>query len=162
MSQVVSTQSLEFDMPVPVLGTTVRWYQSGLAESRPPGVGTVIRVFHRSLSILLPSGVRMDAVRHINDPKLQLNADQRECGSWDFTEDVYQRAAWEKKIEERLSAIEASDSPAEEEPVEEKPVAKYHDLRKQAIELGIEFTGNPKAEWLNDQIKEMTDGSSTA
>lgn len=155
MSQVVSTQSLDFDMPVPHVGATIRWYPSGLVDARPPGIGQVLRVFHRSLSIQLPSGVRMDAVRHINDPKLQLNVDQRECGAWDFVAEVYERAAWEKKIEDRLKALEGEDS-------EEKPIAKYHELRQEAIDLGVEFTGNPKADWLREKIKELTDGSSTA
>lgn len=85
-----------FVMPRPAVGQAVVWYPSGTKESLPE-TAFVLRVGTKNCVIQRASGMAMESVRHINDPKLALNAFQRETGAWDFTE-------YDKQIQEKLGS----------------------------------------------------------
>jgi hypothetical protein len=101
-------QIAEFVMPKPCRGQAVTWYASGTRS----GVGEmafVLEVGRRNIIVNLASGVNMETVRHIDDPKLQLSAEQRESGAWDFTEDSKIQLANVKRIdtlEAKVAALE--------------------------------------------------------
>lgn len=74
-----------FQMPKPCMGQPVTWWPAGTRDL-PGETAFVIRVGRRNIILRTASGVCMETVRHIDDPKLKLNSDQRESGAWDFTE----------------------------------------------------------------------------
>ena len=74
-----------FVMPKPSMGQCVTWYSSGTRTSLGENA-FVLSVGRRNLVISRASGVAMESVRHIDDPKLQLSDEQRLSGAWDFTE----------------------------------------------------------------------------
>ena len=42
------------------------------------------------------------------------------------------------------------------EPAETEVEISYKDLKDKAMELGIEFKGNPKRQWLEDQVSVLS------
>ena len=103
-----------------------------------------------------------ESVRHIDDPKLKINSDHRENGAWDFTEYHKETKLAAATLDERLSRIE--DVMGVGKPIEEKvekettkpQEVKYKSLRDQALELGIEFKGNPKRQWLEEKVAALS------
>lgn len=108
----------EFVMPKPCRGQAVTWYSSG-TRSGTGEMAWVLDIGRRNIIVNLASGVNMETVRHIDDPKLQLSADQRESGAWDFTEDSKVQLANVKRID----ALEAKVALLEEF-LNEKPAPK--------------------------------------
>jgi|TARA_R100000808_G_C2154923_1_gene166444 hypothetical protein len=157
-----------FQMPSVQVGTPVEFYITGTREGTEPRIGFVLRISRsgRNVVIRTADGGHFDAVRHIADPKLQLNADQRENGAWDFTEFYKSELEERRNILERLEALEGTGptpqnkivAPAEiPQEVESETVEEtYSGLRERAMELGIEFKGNPKRKWLEMKIGEAT------
>ncbi|HHK42056.1 MAG TPA: hypothetical protein ENJ50_06515 [Planctomycetaceae bacterium] len=84
---VSQEEILSFEMPVPPIGLPVLWYSTGFDDSRRRQIGFVRYVSARNIGITLPGGQKVDAVRHVDDPKLRLNPEQRETGAWAFTPD---------------------------------------------------------------------------
>ena len=74
-----------FTMPKPSMGQNVTWYPSG-SKSSQCEVCRVIRVGKHALMLERISGTCVESVRHVDDPKLKLRAEQRESGAWDFTD----------------------------------------------------------------------------
>lgn len=148
-----------FVMPTVRQGAIVRFYPSGRRTARQAEVATVLRVSDRSVVLRIESNVRMDTVRHVDDPKLNLNRDQRETGAWDFTEEHYERAAWFEQVDKRLKSLESKAvSKVINKAREESPASSYHTLRRKAKQLGVVFSGNPRKEWLVEKIEELSDG----
>lgn len=84
-------------MPKPPKGSAVLWYPHGL-KTEAPEVGFANKIGHRNLVVALIGGVFKETVRHIDDPKLTLNAAQRENGAWDFTDETKERIALRSEI----------------------------------------------------------------
>lgn len=88
----------QFKMPRPTLGSAVLWYPHATLTERPT-VGFVMEVGARNLTVQV-QGVVYESVRHIRDPKLQLNEHQRENGAWEFPEKS------DDGLERRVAALE--------------------------------------------------------
>jgi hypothetical protein len=80
-----------FKAPDVLVGQDVVFYPMAHVNSRRPSLGKVIWIGQnqRIVNILETDQhgktLVREAVRHIDDPKLKLNEDQRENGAWDFT-----------------------------------------------------------------------------
>jgi hypothetical protein len=161
----------DFSMPFATPGMPILWYRRGTFDRTSVEVAYMIHAGSRTAVILSSTGRRLDAVRHISDPKLQLSEEQRENGAWDFT-DEYKRA---REIEERILArldvleerigIQVLDAePQDEKPADEKPregasrnppkvspqMQEYRDLLRRAKDMGIDVpAGASKAEVLS-------------
>src|SRR5690348_9004381 len=61
-----------FVMPKPMRGQSVLFYRNGTKGGQPE-VGFVLKVGTRNLMVNLASGLAQESVRHIDDPRLQLN-----------------------------------------------------------------------------------------
>ena len=97
-----------FTMTKPNVGQSVMWYPSG-NKSRNGEMAFVLEAKHRTILIQRASGVCMETVRHVDDPKLKLSEDHRESGAWDFTDDDKQKVEHAKrltKLEERMAMLE--------------------------------------------------------
>lgn len=165
----------EFVMPPLKTGAIVSWYKDGVRLSRKPVTAVVCSVGTRTVSIHVLGVGRMDAVRHIEDPKLMLNPDQRESGAWDYSEDqrdIYYRLeqlgkrldAIDKKIGEIFDSMEIERALTTEERSENLSavMGEYWKLVARAREMGIVWnkSGRPTKKWLTDEInaKEAQDG----
>ena len=166
MSQVPTQEEiLLFEMPGIDLGTPVEYFPNAVRNSGEPRLGFVVRVSRtgRNVVIRTSDGGWFDAVRHIDDPKLQLNQDMRENGAWDRTEYDKELNKRLESIDKRIADMQSSvdfvskrlTGKAATPPVAEK--TPYHDLREKAIDLGIVFKGNPKRGWLEDAVREASE-----
>jgi len=157
----------DFTMPHIQGGTTVLWYPFGIRDGNKPQVAIVTRVSGRNVNLFqMISGANIQHSRHIDDPKLTLNADQRESGGWDYTDEFKDQVLWREEVARRLAAANSPmfpDKDADELVIEKKPVAKsvpkgreilddYVVLRRKAIEAGVIVRGNPKKKWLLTQL----------
>ena len=161
MSEVVTQEQLDnFVMPKVEIGTTVAWYATGKSGSIPQ-IGFVIRCMPRSVHILTATSGVKEAVRHLEDPKLKLNPEQRETGAWDFTDETKALRALITSMDERIKALEkslaAQTVSAARGEIPTGPLAEYQALKKRAVDLGIDVKGNPSRQWLEDQLKEASE-----
>lgn len=149
-----------FEMPEVAIGTPVTFYATGMVEGTEPRIGFVVRMSRsgRNLVLRAAGGGYYESVRHIDDPKLKINADHRENGAWDFTEYHKDTLMAAKALAKRLNRIEEvmglsgpTEEKAEKKPAEPQEVS-YKSLREKALELGIEFKGNPKRQWLEEKV----------
>lgn len=89
-----------FVAPAVLVGQDVVYYPMAHVNSRRPSLGKVIWIGQNSRIVNIHEvdqhgkTLVREAVRHISDPKLKLNEDQREAGAWDFT--PYAKAEREK------------------------------------------------------------------
>lgn len=138
----------DFTMPVPSAGMPVLWYAAGVKTGRKPEVGFILNVGNRSVRLRTAFGELKETVRHVSDPKLQLNRDQREGGAWDFTDEHYHKASWTAEVDQRLRQIEARLAGNPKIPED------YKEMLEEARRLGLSFRGNPKREKLERLISE--------
>lgn len=114
VEQRVREEVQAFEMPRPSMGQTVAWYPSGI-KGGACEVAHVLKVSKRNLLLQRISGTCVETVRHVDDPKLKLSAEQRESGAWDFTDYDKQQAADRSRvaeIEARVKTLEELlDSP---------------------------------------------------
>lgn len=156
---VSQEQIMNFQMPRVRHGELVAWYPTG-TRSQAPEVAQVFRVSGRNVHLVTATKGVKEAVRHIDDPKLKLNSDQREMGAWDFTEAAKENAQRLEELEDevRLMRRQISTLIAAQQKKQASPkkagggLRKYQSLRNRALELGIEFEGNPPTTWLEEQI----------
>lgn len=167
-----------FVMPKVELGAIVAWYPAGQKTGRRPETGIVTGVSQRTVRVHVFDRGRFDAVRHVDDPKLALNPEQRECGAWDYTDE---RVAVDRRFNEiilRLESLEAKingvamgleaeiarhDETDRRSENMRGTMNEYWDLHKRATELGVVMeVKRPSKEWLREQIalKEDDDGES--
>lgn len=85
-----------FVMPRPEIGQCITWFPSG--ERKGGETSFVLNVGRRNIVLRTATGTPMETVRHIDDPKLKLNADQRMSGAWDFTDESKQAIANNKRL----------------------------------------------------------------
>lgn len=101
-----------FQAPEVLIGQPVAYYPLAITNSRAPSMGTVVWVGQNNRIIRIVEvdqhgrTLVREAVRHINDPKLKLNEDQREAGAWDFTPFYKAECAIRDDIEDRIAALE--------------------------------------------------------
>lgn len=91
-----------FVAPVPQVGETVLWYGDG-AKSKRFATAVVCRVFGRLVDLVVTDGRGpriVNGTRHLDDPKLKLNAAQREAGAWEFTpHSIIEKRKWESLLD---------------------------------------------------------------
>lgn len=119
-----------FEMPDVHRGATVLYYSSGLRD-RHQSIATVIRVGARSLMVKTAEGHIKEAVRHINDPKLTLNSDQRESGAWDFTEEYL----FMQELADRVATLEQGVAPS----VKDEKRKQGLEIARKLLDEGMEF-----------------------
>lgn len=144
----------DYVMPTIHVGSPVLWYPTGLKNSRPPIVVFVNRAFHRTVNISKIRGGGETAVRHVSDPKLQLNSEQRQSGAWDFTEERLQYEAERRDILDRLVTLE-SKVPKDSAKKAGTETRRYQELRRLAVSAGIPVSGNPPKEWLIAELDKL-------
>lgn len=83
----ISNEEIQaFQMPKIEPGMTVVYYQPYQLDAAKPTIGFVVEVSQRNIRVYVPvNGLIRDGVRHIDDPRLRINADHRENGAWDYT-----------------------------------------------------------------------------
>jgi hypothetical protein len=74
-----------FVMTKPCRGQCVTWYSAGTRDCTGE-MAFILEIGKRNVVLQRASGLAMESVRHIDDPKLKLSVDQRESGAWDFTD----------------------------------------------------------------------------
>lgn len=84
VKQKLNEDISNFTMPRPSRGQCIAWYPNGTRGDSETAF--VLSVGKRNIVLRTATGIPMETVRHIDDPKLQLNAEQRASGAWDFTE----------------------------------------------------------------------------
>ena len=71
-------------MPKPSRGQQVLWFPHASKHEEPEIA--FIKEFGKRSVVINVNGVAWDGVRHINDPKLELNEFQRQNGAWAFVD----------------------------------------------------------------------------
>lgn len=95
-----------FVMPKAMPGQTVNWYRHGTAAEKVEIAVVMAGGNFRGLALkTLGTGQLRQPVRHVSDPKLQLSADQREHGAWDFTDHDKQQQARLARLETELAEL---------------------------------------------------------
>lgn len=94
-----------FVMPYVSAGVPVKWFPFGVRDGRDTEIAFVVKASGRNVNLRTAAGGFKSAVRHVDDPKLSLNAAQRESGAWDFTDDWYQSNKNRSDIEKRLAQL---------------------------------------------------------
>ena len=148
MESVTELLEMDFEMPEISEGTPVSFLPNGRRDNSVPRLGFAIRISRsgRNLMIRTADGQVYDAVRHLDDPKLRINSEHRENGAWDYTDHYKKELSEREDMKNRLARIEDVLD-------DKKGLGSYRALREKAIELGIEFKGNPKRGWLEDAIQ---------
>lgn len=101
-----------FVAPKVLVGQPVVYYPMANVNSRKPSMGTAIWTGqnNRIINILevdhYGRTLVREAVRHVSDPKLKLNDDQREFGAWDYTPFYKHECEIRDDIEERIASLE--------------------------------------------------------
>jgi hypothetical protein len=146
-----------FVMPSVGIGETVVWYRHGTRNSQHE-IATVYKRSARNVHLLTATNGVREGVRHIDDPKLQLNPEQREMGAWDtseFNRDLQaQIADMQDDLKELKRGMAAMIAKPKAKPVvnENGGFAQYRRLLEKAESLGIAMEGRPKKDWLVEQI----------
>lgn len=102
-------ETKQYIMPKPPRGAPVVWFVHG-RKSDSPEVGFVIKVGASSVTVQLASGICREAVRHIDDPRLEMNEFQRENGAWDFTEETRALVDIRARVAELEAEVQALKS----------------------------------------------------
>jgi hypothetical protein len=125
-----------FKMPEIKIGTLVLFYV-GADRTQVPAAAMVTGIGQRNviLSVFQPNTYNLlirDGVRHMNDPDLNHNADIREMGGWDYTDD-YKLLL---ELKEKVSYLMSQDVPLETD----------HELVTAAKEGAKRGPGRPRKE----------------
>lgn len=113
MSSPTQDQIISFEMPKVKVGTPVSFHPTGRDEGTHPQLAFVVRISRTGRNIMLRNvnGGINESVRHVDDPKLEINSDHREGGAWDFT-DEYKRIKGERsEILSRIERLELALTP---------------------------------------------------
>ena len=141
----------EFEMPTATIGLPVIWYPTGRLEKKRAHVAYMIQCGARTVTLQIPNG-RVDAVRHVGDPKLDLSVDQREQGAWDFTDDWKEMQEFKAQVNARLAGLEKDTTKIVVEAAKQKKRSKpavdkfegYRRLKDEAKELGVDMSRSMK------------------
>ena len=154
---MTSTDIIQFRPPQATIGTQVIWYRHGKKRTQDATIGYLVHCGNRTATIYLCTGRRVDAVRHINDPKLSLSSEQREQGAWDFTQDYYETRDrikfLEGEVRKLMSAVmgdkQKSNSAEDSEVRKKRQVSEnvgnglreFRELKRKAEEMGLNHSG---------------------
>ena len=145
-----------FSMPQARIGLPVIWYKTGRRNRQSSEVAYILQCGARTVTVHCSGGRRMDAVRHIDDPKLDLSADQREQGAWDFSDDYKDLVEFMKITTDRLTKIEralpgeATENRGRGRPrgkitsTRGKTLKEYHTVLARARKLGLDVPTGSK------------------
>lgn len=100
MAKPTHEEIMKFTMPPIEHSAPVVWYALGERHSRAKEVAFVLHTGGRTISLYTARGVRIDAVRHVDDPKLRLSVEQRENGAWDYTPEYLRLRELEERVAE--------------------------------------------------------------
>lgn len=154
-----SEDIVNFRPPEATVGTQVVWYMHGRKRKVDSLIGYIIHSGSRTATIYLCNGRRVDAVRHVSDPKLSLSPEQREQGAWDFTDEHYEMKKFRSEVTRKLAELDKQVSRlilTKEMPAEKKTkkrggnpnaaecLKEFRKLQKQAKDLGIATSGMKK------------------
>lgn len=118
VAEMTEKEVNEFKMPEIQQGAPIRWFRYGTARDTSI-LGFVQKVKARSVTVWTTEGLRYNNVRHISDPKLRLNREQREDGAWDFT-DGYMTTEEVNRLLKLVKKLEPSRVAAFEQTIEEQ------------------------------------------
>ena len=124
---------LQYQMPKPEVGDIIIWYRNAQQIERREQAAIVTRVGEKVIDLyLVGSGNRViTGVKHVTDPRLRLNDDMREGGSWDFRKSEQKILARINELATKIEAIEDALKP------ESNGFEERQDLRAKAKDLGI-------------------------
>lgn len=105
VAELTEKEINNFEMPEIREGAAIKWYPYGTAE-RNALLGFVTRVKPRSIAVWTINGLRYENVRHVSDPKLKLNRDQREDGAWDYSDEFKLNEEF-KELRELVKKLDA-------------------------------------------------------
>ena len=103
-------------MPKVAAGTAVIFYPTGRRDSHVT-VAFLVRTSRTGRNVMLKTvdGLVYDAVRHVSDPKLEINSDHRENGAWDFTDEYKLMRDSYRDVLARVEALEGARRPRKTE-----------------------------------------------
>ena len=104
---------LQYQMPKPEVGDIIIWYRNAQQIERREQAAIVTRVGEKVIDLyLVGSGNRViTGVKHVTDPRLRLNDDMREGGSWDFRKSEQKILARINELATKIEAIEDALKP---------------------------------------------------
>lgn len=140
---------LAYKMPKPAVGDIVIWYRQAQRIDRREQAAIVTRVGEKAIDVWLIGSSIVTGAKHYTDPRLRLNDEQREGGSWDFSKTALQLQARLGEIESKLEAIEQALRP---EPKSEG-FAELQSLRNTAKDLGIKGVQHMTKKMLEEAIE---------
>lgn len=153
----------QYQMPHVDIGTPVVWYAKGERRGSEAEVGFVMHCGGRNVVLYTARGRRVDAVRHVDDPKLRLSMEQREMGAWDFTPESKRILALEQAVEDLSKQVHSLEQNAAKPKRNAKKgatpgqLSAWHKLQREAKDLGIDTRGKKKPQLL----KEIADKRAT-
>lgn len=121
-----------YRMPPIGVGCVVRYYRHGIQTPQYCTAGIVMKVGASANQVYVLGDTTKIDVKHVSDPRVQLNADHRESGTWDFTEEHYQM----QEIIESLLAIACPTEEDRKSPEKSDAAKDLWALRKKCQELG--------------------------
>ena len=124
---------LEYQMPKPEVGDLVIWYRQAQRIERREQAAIVTRVGEKVIDVFLVGvgGRVLSGVKHVSDPRLRLNDDMREDGSWDFRKSDQRFEARLGELMAKIEAIEEALRP------ESNGFQEIQELRSKAKDLGV-------------------------
>lgn len=140
---------MAYKMPRPTVGDIVVWYRHAQRIDRREQAAIITRVGEKAVDVWLIGGSVVTGVKHYTDPRLRLNDEQRESGSWDFSKGFLQLQAKLGEIESKLEAIEQALRP---EPTS-NGFAELQTLRNTAKDLGIKGVQHMTKKMLEEAIE---------
>ena len=96
--------NLPYDPPEHITGQIVRWWETGSRSGRFH-MAVVFAPGERMCKLQLLTGERIDAVAHIDDPKLK-NPFVRDKGAWEHTEHTVEVRREKNVLVRRIRALE--------------------------------------------------------
>ena len=147
--------SASYRMPAIDVGHTVRYYGSGqLHQDGRPECGIVLKVGHKTVSLLVMGQIYKPDVKHASDPRLKQSEEHRASGAWDYTDEWYELRDTLNDFHQRLADLEEGISPkgGEQSEAARKKAVDMGALRARANELGAENVRIRTREWLQQFI----------
>lgn len=105
----MTEEEIQFQMPKPETGMTVKIFPNGQRDERPH-FGFASKVSDRSIDVKDPLGTARGGVRHVDDPILRRSEElRRQYGAWDFTDETKMLRSSKSQydaLEKRVKALE--------------------------------------------------------
>lgn len=135
--QFVSPDELsDFQMPLPHVGQTVLWYPLGRVDPRHVRAAIVTAVRNGSVSVWQVGAYARDGVKHVSDPRLRMNQEQRADGAWDFTPADIRMSRFLDQLERMESSQQNLDAVTRDSPNRGAAMSQLWTLRRKCQEMG--------------------------